>query len=44
MRTIGLLIKTETVKQTPKNKENNGVKKTKSETKKRSNSSSNPTS
>lgn len=44
MRTIGLLIKTEPVKQTPKNKENNGAKTTKSDTKKRSNSSENPAS
>lgn len=44
MRTIGLLVKTEDVKQTPKNKTTNGVKKTKSEPKTKSDSSDNPTS
>ena len=44
MRTIGLIVKTETVKNTPKNKENNGAKKTKSDNKKKCNSSDDPTS
>jgi hypothetical protein len=43
MRTIGLTIKTDSVKQTPKNSENNGAKKTKSENKKKCNSTNNPT-
>ena len=44
MKTIGLLVKSETVKQAPKNKENNGVKKTKTDTKKKVDMSENPTS
>lgn len=44
MRTIGLIVKTEPVKEAPKSVKNSGAKKTKSENKKRVNSSDSPAS